>query len=121
VPPSAARTALRAQGFAFTNDPRYVTLVVDYGTFLGAASSSAVPVKYFAGLYITGWDKTSNNLPCSDNEPHPGYSAGYRRSLDNGDIWGHFITGTAFSASGGGSDDLCNFDDVGTGIIGPVE
>jgi hypothetical protein len=106
----------------FVNDPRYVTLVVtDYGTFQGAGSSSAVPVKYFAGFYITGWDKTSNNLPCSDNEPHPWYSAGYRRSLDNGDVWGHFINVVAFSAGGTGSDDLCNFDEVGTCLIGLVE
>jgi hypothetical protein len=106
----------------FVSDPRYVTLIVtDYGTFQGAGSSSAVPIKYFAGFYITGWDKTSNNPPCADNEPHPWYSSGYRRSLDNGDVWGHFINVVAFSASGAGNDDLCNFDEVGTCIIGLVE
>jgi hypothetical protein len=106
----------------FINDPRYVTLVVtDYETFLGSGSSSAVPVKYFAGFYITGWDKTGNNLPCADNEAHPWYSPGYRRSLDNGDVWGHFINVVAFSGSGKGSDDLCNFDEVGTCFIGLVE
>jgi hypothetical protein len=106
----------------FINDPRYVTLVVtDYETFLGSGSSSAVPIKYFAGFYITGWDKTGSNLPCADNEPHPWYSPGYRRSLDNGDVWGHFINVVAFSAAGAGSDDLCNFDEVGTCIIGLVE
>ena len=106
----------------FVNDPRYVTLIVtDYETFLGAGSSSAVPIKYFAGFYITGWDKTGNNPPCADNEPHPWYSPGYRRSLDNGDVWGHFINVVTFSASGAGSDDLCNFDEVGTCIIGLVE
>ncbi|HEX4745710.1 MAG TPA: Tad domain-containing protein [Gaiellaceae bacterium] len=106
----------------FVNDPRYVTLVVtDFGTFLGQGSSSAVPVKYFAGFYITGWDKTGNNPPCADNDPHPWYSPGYRKSLDNGDVWGHFINVVAFSASGTGSDDLCNFDEVGTCLIGLVE
>jgi hypothetical protein len=106
----------------FASDPRYVTLIVtDYGTFQGAGSSSAVPVKYFAGFYITGWDKTGNNPPCADNEPHPWYTPGYRRSLDNGDVWGHFINVVAFSGSGSGSDDLCNFDEVGTCIIGLVE
>lgn len=104
------------------NDPRYVTLIVtDYGTFQGSGSSSAVPVKYFAGFYITGWDKTGNNPPCADNEPHPWYSPGYRRSLDNGDVWGHFINVVIFSAAGTGSDDLCNFDEVGTCVIGLVE
>ena len=96
-------------------------IVTDYGTFQGSGSSSAVPVKYFAGFYITGWDKTSNNPPCADNEPHPWYSPGYRRSLDNGDVWGHFINVVVFSGSGQGSDDLCNFDEVGTCIIGLVE
>ena len=48
--------------YDFANDPRYVTLIVtDYGTFQGAGSSDAVPVKYFAGFYITGWDKIGNN------------------------------------------------------------
>jgi hypothetical protein len=106
----------------FVNDPRYVTLIVtDHGTFLSQGSSSAVPVKYFAGFYITGWDKTANSLPCPDNEDHPWYSPGYRRSLDNGDVWGHFINVVAFSSSGAGSDDPCNFDEVGTCIIGLVE
>jgi hypothetical protein len=108
--------------YDLANDPRYVTLIVtDYATFQGAGSSTAVPVKYFAGFYITGWDKTSNNLPCADNEHHPWYTPGYRRSLDNGDVWGHFINVVIFSGAGGGSDDLCNFDEVGTCIIGLVE
>jgi hypothetical protein len=108
--------------YDLANDPRYVTLVVtDYGTFQASGSSSAVPVKYFAGFYVTGWDKTANNPPCADNEPHPWYSPGYRRSLDNGDVWGHFINVVVFSSSGAGSDDLCQFDEVGTCIIGLVE
>jgi len=108
--------------YDLANDARYVTLIVtDYGTFQGSGSSSAVPVKYFAGFYITGWDKTGTNPPCPDNEPHPWYSPGYRKSLDNGDVWGHFINVVVFSSSGAGSDDLCNFDEVGTCIIGLVE
>ena len=110
------------QNHDFATDPRYVTLIItDWATFLGAGSSSAVPVKYFAGFYVTGWDKTSNNPPCADNEPHPWYSSGYRRSLDNGDVWGHFINIVLFSGTGSGSDDPCNFDEVGTCIIGLVE
>jgi hypothetical protein len=101
----------------FANDPRYVTLIVtDYGTFMSQGSSQAVPVKYFAGFYITGWDKTGNNPDCADNEPHPWYPAGYRKSLDNGDVWGHFINVVLFSASGTPDDELCNFDQVGTCI-----
>jgi hypothetical protein len=104
------------------NDPRYVTLIItDYATFQGEGSSGAVPVKYFAGFYITGWDKIGNAAPCADNEPHPWYGSNYRKSLDNGDVWGHFINITLVSAAGSGSDDLCNFDEIGTCIIGLVE
>jgi Putative Flp pilus-assembly TadE/G-like len=108
--------------YDFANDPRYVTLVVtDYGRFLGAGSSEAVPVKYFAGFYITGWDKVGNAAPCSDNEQHPWYGGTYRKSLDNGDVWGHFINVTVFSSAGLSDDELCNFDEIGTCIAVLVE
>jgi hypothetical protein len=108
--------------YDFANDPRYVTLIVtDYGAFTSQGSSQAVPVKYFAGFYITGWDKVGNNPECADNEPHPWYPSGYRKSLDNGDVWGHFINVVVFSAGGTADDNLCNFDDVGTCIAVLVE
>ena len=108
--------------YDFANDPRYVTLIVtDYGAFLGQGSSQAVPVKYFAGFYITGWDKVGNNPDCADNEAHPWYAPGYRKSLDNGDVWGHFINVVVFSASGAPDDNLCNFDEIGTCVAVLVE
>jgi hypothetical protein len=108
--------------YDFANDPRYVTLIVtDYGAFTGQGSSQAVPVKYFAGFYVTGWDKVGNAPECADNEPHPWYPSGYRKSLDNGDVWGHFINVVVFSASGTPDENLCNFDDVGTCIAVLVE
>ena len=110
------------QDYDFANDPRYVTLIVtDHGAFMSQGSSQAVPVKYFAGFYVTGWDKVGNNPECADNEPHPWYPAGYRKSLDNGDVWGHFINVVVFSAGGAPDDNLCNFDDVGTCIAVLVE
>ena len=96
-------------------------IVTDYGAFSSQGSSQAVPVKYFAGFYITGWDKNGNNPECADNEPHPWYPSGYRKSLDNGDVWGHFINVVVFSASGTPDDKLCNFDEVGTCIAVLVE
>ena len=108
--------------YDFANDARYVTLIVtDFGAFTGQGSSQAVPVKYFAGFYITGWDKVGNAPECADNEPHPWYPSGYRKSLDNGDVWGHFINVVVFSASGTPDDNLCNFDEVGTCIAVLVE
>jgi hypothetical protein len=110
------------RNYDFANDPRYVTLIVtDYGTFQGSGSSQAVPVKYFAGFYITGWDKNGANPECPDDEPHPWYAPGYRKSLDNGDAWGHFINVVVFSASGTGDDNLCDFDEVGTCIAELVD
>ena len=96
-------------------------IVTDYGAFPSQGSSQAVPVKYFAGFYITGWDKNGNNPECADNEPHPWYAPGYRKSLDNGDVWGHFINVVVFSAGGTPDDNLCNFDEVGTCIAVLVE
>ncbi|MBA2642137.1 MAG: hypothetical protein H0U82_04320 [Actinobacteria bacterium] len=107
--------------YDLANDPRYVTLIItDYGTFLSQGSSEAVPVKYFAGFYVTGWDIVGSQPECPDNEPHPWYAPNYRKSLDNGDVWGHFINIT-FSSSGQGNDELCNYDEVGTCIAVLVE
>lgn len=108
--------------YDLANDPRYVTLIVtDYGAFMGQGSSTAVPVKYFAGFYVTGWDKVGNAPECPDNEPHPWYGTNYPKSLDNGDVWGHFINIVLYSSTGVSDDQLCNFDEVGTCIAVLVE
>ena len=108
-------------GYDFANDPRYVTLIVtDYGTFQGQGNDQ-VPVKYFAGFYATGWDVVGSVKPCLDNDPHPWYGSTYRKSLDNGDVWGHFVNLVVFSSTGKGSDDLCNFDELGNCIAVLVE
>ena len=96
-------------------------IVTDYGAFLNSGGSEAVPVKYFAGFYVTGWDIVGGAPGCPDNEPHPWYGTTYRKSLDNGDVWGHFINIVVFSSSGRGNDELCNFDEVGTCIAVLVE
>jgi Flp pilus assembly protein TadG len=104
-----------------TEDPRYVTLVItDYGTFQ-ASGSDQVPVKYFAGFYATGWDVVGGEKPCLDNDPHPWYGSTYRRSLDNGDVWGHFVNIVKVSSAGLSSDELCNFDALGNCIAVLVE
>ena len=104
-----------------SNDPRYVTLIItDYGTFLGAGNDQ-VPVKYFAGFYVTGWDVVGSVKPCLDNDPHPWYGSSYRKSLDNGDVWGHFVNIVKFSSAGSANEDLCNFDELGNCIAVLVE
>ena len=42
-------------GYDFTNDPRYITLIITDNTAF-SSSNTAEPVKYFAGFYATGWD-----------------------------------------------------------------
>ena len=96
-------------------------IITDYGAFLNQGSNEALPVKYFAGFYVTGWDVVGGAPGCSDNEPHPWYGTNYRRTLDNGDVWGHFINIVVFSSSGTSNDELCNFDEVGTCIAVLVE
>jgi hypothetical protein len=54
----------------------------------------------------------SSNAP--GNDPHPPHGSSYSPSKDNGDVWGPVINIRIFSASGRGSDDLRNFDEVGT-------
>ena len=56
--------------------------------------------KYFAGFYATGWDVVGQVKPCLDNDPHPWYGSTYRKSLDNGDVWGHFVNIVKFSSAG---------------------
>jgi hypothetical protein len=109
------------QNMEESNDPRYVTLIItDYGTFQSQGSDQ-VPVKYFAGFYATGWDVVGNVKACLDNDPHPWYGENYRKSLDNGDVWGHFVNIVKFSSAGKANDELCNFDELGNCIAVLVE
>jgi hypothetical protein len=108
-------------GYDFANDPRYVTLIITDSTAFQGSGNDQVPIKYFAGFYVTGWDVVGNVKPCLDNDPHPWYPSGYRKSLDNGDVWGHFVNLVLFSANGSGSEELCNFDGIGNCIAVLVE
>jgi hypothetical protein len=109
----------------FTNDPRYVTLIVTDNTAF-SSPNTAEPVKYYAGFYVTGWDtdngankpKGCYNEPggvpgacgAPNNDAHPilGCLAGKITSLDNGDLWGHFVRLVIFSSKGVPSQDLCD-------------
>jgi Flp pilus assembly protein TadG len=108
----------------YTNDSRYVTLVITDNTAF-SSSNTAEPVKYFADFYVTGWD-TGNGAgkpkgcygfspgagtcgnPNSDAHPYLGCLAGKVISGDNGDMWGHFILGVDFSSDAITNDKLCN-------------
>jgi hypothetical protein len=110
-------------GYDFTNDPRYVTLVVTDNTAFSDPNRPE-PVKYFAGFYVTGWDTANgaghpsgcygyspiNTCGAPNNDPHPllGCYPGSVKSSDNGDVWGHFVKFVGFSSTATPSDDLCD-------------
>ena len=101
-------------GSAYGTDPRYVTLIITDDTAFTASGNEPLPIKYFAGFYVTGWDLANGAGPqstngCADNDPHPVYGTGYNQSLDNGDVWGYFVDIVVFSSEGTPSDDLCVF------------
>jgi hypothetical protein len=104
-------------------DPRYVTLLVtDFTAFTGSGAEN-VPVKYFAGFYATGWDigpaGGGNRTGCpSQNDPHP---LGLTDQKDNGDVWGHFVNIVVPNPNGTASDQLCNYNELGTCIAVLVE
>jgi Flp pilus assembly protein TadG len=109
-------------GYDFANDPRYVSLIVTDITAFEGRGSTNIPVKYFAGFYATGWDISPHTTGCpGENDPHPIFGSGYRRSKDNGDVWGHFINVIEFSSAGKADDQLCNFDELGNCIAVLVE
>ena len=98
----------------FENDPRLVVLIVtEFAAFAGTGTT-IVPIKYFAGFYITGWD----NASCMDNDPHPIFGTTYKPQLDDGDVWGYFVTPVK---PGHASNDLCAFDELGSCVPVLVE
>ena len=105
-------------GGGYGNDPRYVTLVITDDTAFGGQGNEPLPIKYFAGFYVTGWDigGATNGCPDPDgagplkgNDCHPLYGCSYPPSRDNGDVWGYFVDIVLFSGAGDPSDNLCSF------------
>lgn len=124
-PSNATEAANFFSNYDFANDKRYVTLIVTDDTAFTGQGNEPLPVKYFAGFYVTGWDYHSSQSPgCPDNDPHPIYGpvGSYNHTLDNGDVWGYFVNIVVFSGSGEPSEDLCAFgQDPGVCIAVLVE
>jgi len=106
-------------GGGYGNDPRYVTLIITDNTAFTGSGNEPLPIKYFAGFYVTGWDFHPVQSPgCGDpdgggplkgNDDHPLYGTGYTHSLDDGDVWGYFVDIVVFSGGGLPSDEHCEF------------
>ena len=118
------RRALRDffTNYDFANDPRYVTLIItDITAFEGSGSTNLRSSTSRASTR-PGWDISSHTTGCpGENDPHPLFGTGYKKSKDNGDVWGHFVNIVVFSSSGLPNDPLCNFDELGTCIAVLVE
>jgi putative Flp pilus-assembly TadE/G-like protein len=123
-PDDAAELAdfLGPDGQSYASDPRYVTLIITDNTAFTGAGNEPLPIKYFAGFYVTGWDYHPSQSPgCPDidgpggpykgNDDHPifGPVGSYTHSQDNGDVWGYFVDIVVFSGAGDPSDNLCTF------------
>ena len=119
-----AATFFGPDGGGYGNDPRYVTLIITDDTAFTGSGNAALPVKYFAGFYVTGWDLDPNGNgpqntkgcpdpdglgPLKGNDCHPIYGCSYQKTLDNGDVWGYFVDIVLFSESGDPSVDPCTF------------
>ena len=93
----------------FADDPRLVTLIVtEYGAFAGSGST-IIPIRYFAGFYITGKDISAQSPKCPGEDPHPLYGATYKQHLDDGDVWGYFLTQVQYGSSGSAGAPHCSF------------
>ena len=89
-------------------DTRYVVLVLtDYNTFSGGGAGK-VPVRRFAGFYVTGWSSASNACAnAANNEPSPNGPV----TGNKAEVWGHFVNYVADSSNGDPGDDLCAFNE----------
>jgi hypothetical protein len=108
-------------GGGYGNDPRYITMIITDNTAFTGSGSEPLPIKYFAGFYVTGWDYHNIQSPgCPDpdgvgprkgDDPHPiyGQQGTYQQSLDNGDVWGYFVNIVLFSGQGEPGKNLCSF------------
>jgi hypothetical protein len=54
-------------------------------------------------------------MPLRGNDPHPIYGTAYQLNkpqLDDGDLWGYFVTPVIPAPAGSASDELCAFDEL---------
>lgn len=103
------------------DDPRWVTLIItNYSGFSGQGAR-VVPVRVFAGFYVTGYFHQQTARGCGDDpntpvvdgdDPHPnGVNPSSNRA--KGDVWGYFVTSVILDLNAESSDELCAFYELG--------
>ena len=96
------------------NDPRLVTLVVTEFAAFSGSGTEIIPIRYFAGFYITGKDISAQSPKCpatdpGAEDPHPLYGSSYPVHRDDGDVWGYYVVQVDYSSSGSPGTQPCDF------------
>jgi hypothetical protein len=88
----------------YAGDPRYVSLLVTR-EYAPGSGRELIPVKYWAGFYVTGWTPHHTQAPaCPDNDPPPPGAS------TNASLWGYWTNLVQFSNPDvDPSDRLCEF------------
>jgi hypothetical protein len=106
-------------------DPRWVTLVVTNFTAFSGQGVTVVPIRVFAGFYVTGYFHAQTATGCPDDDlPPPPACASW--PLDNGsaacdpdnnkqkgNVWGYFVTNVILDQTGQPDEELCAFNEIG--------
>jgi hypothetical protein len=105
-PQSQAQADVFFRDFAYVGDPRYVTLLVTR-EYAPGPGRELIPVKYWAGFYVTGWTHHHVQAPaCPDNDPPPPGAS------TNASMWGYWVNAVQFTSPEiEPSDRLCEFGD----------
>jgi hypothetical protein len=103
-PQSQAEADVFFSNFSYAGDPRYVTLLVTR-EYAPGSGRELIPVKYWAGFYVTGWTPHHTQAPaCPDNDPPPPGAS------TNASLWGYYVNLVQFSGpSVDPGDRLCEF------------
>jgi hypothetical protein len=97
-------------------DPRWVSLVVADATKFVGQGNGVIPIRVFAGFYVTGWFVSGGGQGTQGcgpgvNDPHPlGYNPSSQKA--SGDVWGYFVTNVILG-NDTDSTEFCQFNEVG--------
>jgi hypothetical protein len=89
-------------------DPRWVSLVVADASKFEGQGQGVIPIRIFAGFYVTGYDHDAKASGCPEDDPHPPPVP----SKNKGDVWGYFVTNVILD-NDSDSNEFCDFTDIG--------
>jgi hypothetical protein len=114
------------------DDPRYVTLIVTNFAGFSGSGATVVPIRYFAGFYITGYFHMQSANGCTtpappDDLPPPPLCASWpndngsagcdpSHNSQKGNVWGYFVTTVKLVPGAKEGPRSCAFDELGACI-----